>query len=930
MTAKISKFFLLSLIFLLGFSLASLNAQVSGTITGRVTDASNGGFLPGANVMIKGTNFGDASDREGEYMIANIPPGNYTLVVSYIGYETFSTDVNVTAGATTKQDIALKVSYVEMEQVVVEGIRQGQVKALSQQRTAPTIQNVVAQEQIERFPDENTADVLKRIPGLYIQNSLGEGRFALIRGTDPRLNIITVNGEKLATNRTEERYPQLDIIGSSQLASVEVVKALTPDLDGDAIGGSINLVTRSAFDYPGRQIDVTLGSGYAEIDGKIIGQGKVHFSNVFGANRNFGVTFTANWDQKNRGTHNTEPRWDDKEDVNKNEIPFALTEVTLMDYNTTFARYGVGGGLEYRLSNNHQWNVRALFSQFNDETFRGRNRLRVDKGTYLNPEGTLTEKSRIVRDHTYRIEELIQQQYSFGGLHKFGNMALDYTVAYSFADETHKPQYASEWDFDEKVNLSLDLGTPEAPQWTFTNVDDALQYDPGKYTFSQIDYRNTYASNFHTVGALNFKMPYNLAGYPSELKIGGKVTFGEKDRDEDRWQYKWKGSDKIKMSQMVSDEEQKAFFNDNYDRFGPIPDQDKVEEFFEANKDNLLQGTLRYWDSEGQNFLANEDVYAYYAMTTVNVGKLMFLGGFRHEFTKNDYEGTKLLFDDGGNFSSMERVNEKRDYNNLLPMLHMKYRLTPMTNLRLAYTQAIARPNFWDYAPYYFVDPSGEEIAAGNPDLKPTTSQNVDLMFEHFFQGIGIASGGFFFKNLDDIVYVQTSKVVGGVYDDYDIEQAINGGSAKLYGLELNWQQEFSFLPGFLSGFGVYANYTHTWADAELLGREGYLPGQAGDVGNFSLAYEKYKFSARLSATYRDKFIMEVGKDKDRDEWIDEHFQLDFSASYNVLPWMQAYLDVVNITNEPSYEYLGVRGRPLVVEYFSWWMKAGLKFRFGS
>ncbi|MBN2357114.1 TonB-dependent receptor [candidate division KSB1 bacterium] len=924
------KFLLVFFMFVfLALSFSAVADEMAGVVAGRVSDESSGDFLPGANVMLKGTSYGDATDREGEYVIANVPPGTYTLSVTYIGYETVTVEVTVAAGEETKQDVPLKVSYVQMGQVVVEGIRQGQIKALSQQRTANNIQNVVAQEQIERFPDENTADVLKRIPGLYIQNSLGEGRYALIRGTDSRLNIITVNGQKLATNRPEERYPQLDIIGSSQLASVEVTKALTPDMDGDAIGGSINLVTRSAFDYSSRRIDVTLGSGYTDIEGKALTQGKLHYSNVFGSNGKLGVTFTANWDQKNRGTHNTEPRWDDKQDVNKNEIPFALTEVTLMDYNTIFTRMGVGGGLEYRPSPNHQWNIHALFSQFSDETFRGRNRLRVDKGNYLNPEGTLTEKSRIVRDHTYRTEDLIQQQYSFGGLHKFGNKMLDYSIAYSFADETHKPQYACEWEFDEKVNLNLDLSKPEAPQWTFTNIDDALQYDASKYTFAQIDYRNTYAHNEQTIGALNFKMPYNLFGYPSELKLGGKATFSQKDRDEDRWKYKWKG-DKFKMDTMLDDEEEKDFFNGNYDRFGPVPDQEKVEDFFEANKDGLLQGEFNYQDSEGQNFIAKENVFAYYAMTTVNVGNWMFLGGLRHEFTKNDYRGTELYFDDSGDFSSMQRVDSKRDYNNILPMLHARYRFTPMTNVRLAYTHAIARPNYWDYAPYLWVNPDDEEISSGNSDLKPTTSQNADLMLEHYFQGIGIASGGFFFKNLKDIIYVQTSKIEGGVYDDFDLEQAINGGSAKLYGFELNWQQELSFLPGFFSGFGIYANYTHTWADANLLDREGYLPGQAGDVANASLGYEKYNFSARISATYRDKFISEVGKDKERDLWYNEHLQLDFSANYNVFPWMQAYVDVVNITNEPSYEYMGDYSRPRVVEYFSWWMKGGLKFRFGK
>jgi len=926
-----SKLFSMSLIVLFLLSFTALNAQVKGVISGRVTDASSGDYLPGANVTIQGTNFGSSTDRSGVFRINNVPPGTFTLVVSYIGYEDFSTEVNVTAGDVTKQDIALKVSYVQMEQVVVEGLRQGQVKALSQQRTANNIQNVVSQELMERFPDENTADVLKRIPGVYIQNSLGEGRYALIRGTDSRLNTITVNGEKLATNRTEERFPQLDIIGASQLASVEVVKALTPDMDGDAIGGSINLVTRSAFDYTGRKIDFTLGSGYTDIDGKLIGQGKVHYSDIFGANQNIGLTFTANWDRKVRGTHNSEPEWNDQEDINGNEIPYALSDITFMDYNTIFARYGVGTGLEYRPNDNNRFYVNALFSQFNDETLRGRYRLRIDKGDYLNEQGTLTEKSRLLREHTWRLEELIQQQYSAGGFHKFGDKQLDYSIAYSYADETHEPQYASEWDFDEKVDLSLDLSRPEAPLWDILNIEDNLQFDPSLYELSQVDYRNTYASNSHVTGAVNFKMPYELAGYPSEFKLGLKARFEEKDRDDDRWQYKWEGDNNVFMDQFKIADEEKDFFDDQYANFGPVPDQDDFEEWFKANQDGLLEGELRYWDSEGQNFIANEDVYAYYAMTTVNIGDLMVLGGFRHEFTQNDYEGTELYFDDDGDFSSMERVNAKRDYNNFLPMIHFRYRFAPLMNLRFAYTRTLSRPNFWDFAPYFYVDPSGEEIAAGNPDLKPTTAHNIDLMFENYFQDIGIASGGFFYKKLDDIIFVQTSDIEGGVWDGFEKEQAINGGSADLFGFELNWQQELSFLPGPLSGLGIYANYTHTEIKTNIFEEfKDILPGYAPDVGNIALAYEKYGFSARLSASYRDKFITALGQDDDRHEWTDEHMQLDFSASYNITPWVQAYFEAINLTNEPAYEYMGVRERPTVVEYFSWWMKGGLKFRFGE
>ena len=285
-------------------------AQVRGRIVGKVTDASTGEYLPGANVWLEGTTLGAATDREGVYRIYNVPPGTYTLRASYIGYEDFSTTVTVSVSQrVVTRDIALQVSAVEVRAVVVEGLREGQMKALSRQRTAPTIVNVVAREQMERFPDENVAEVLQRIPGLYIDRSLGDGRYVLVRGTEPRLSKVTVDGQPLATNRTEERYTQLDIIGANQMAAVEVFKAITPDMEGDAIGGTINLVTRSAFDYPGRRFRLSLGSGYANIDGKPLYNGKFSYINRFGANQNIGFTFTANFDRNERGADGNESDW---------------------------------------------------------------------------------------------------------------------------------------------------------------------------------------------------------------------------------------------------------------------------------------------------------------------------------------------------------------------------------------------------------------------------------------------------------------------------------------------------------------------------------------------------------------------------------------------------------------------------------------------
>ncbi|MDZ7260925.1 MAG: carboxypeptidase-like regulatory domain-containing protein, partial [candidate division KSB1 bacterium] len=325
-----------------------LPAQTKGRITGRVTDANTGDFLPGANVFLKGTSLGAATDRAGKYRIENVPPGTFTLAVSYIGYEDFSTEITVTAGSTVEQDAALKVSYVEMEAVVVHGLREGQIKALSQQRTAPNIQNVVAEEQMQRFPDLNMAEVLQRIPAVSIVRDQGEGRYVQIRGTEARLSAVSVNGERITAPDAGERYVGMDVISATQAASIEVVKALTPDMDADAIGGSVNIVTRSAYDSDKPFLHVQTGSGYSEQLGKPLWQGVFTYGTRFGPDQKFGLTVTGNYDYSKRSTWDNEPSYDEIETTNAGTIPIALVDLALRDYIVKRERWNVAGKLDFR------------------------------------------------------------------------------------------------------------------------------------------------------------------------------------------------------------------------------------------------------------------------------------------------------------------------------------------------------------------------------------------------------------------------------------------------------------------------------------------------------------------------------------------------------------------------------------------------------
>jgi TonB-dependent receptor len=261
-------------------------------------------------------------------------------------------------------------------------------------------------------------------------------------------------------------------------------------------------------------------------------------------------------------------------------------------------------------------------------------------------------------------------------------------------------------------------------------------------------------------------------------------------------------------------------------------------------------------------------------------------------------------------------------------MVHLRYALSNLTNLRVAATQTMSRPNYWDIAPHVTIDHSRPRIRRGNPDLETTLSWNLDLMGEHYFQGIGIASAGLFYKDMSNIIFEAGFDLEDDdpTYPGYEVETTVNGESAWLWGIELVWQQEFTFLPGFWSGFGIYANYTHTESEADLLDRTGEIPGQAGDVGNLALAYEMGGFSARISYAYQGKYIEEVGGKPDDDEWVRAHGQLDLTAAYRIYSGFSVFLEFVNITNEAKYEYQGIEDRPYQVEYYSWWSRIGFKY----
>lgn len=922
----ITKSFILYLLVL--FFSIQIVGQERAQISGRVTDAATGEQLPGANVFLEGTSIGVATDRNGEYAIEKVPLGTYTLKTRYIGYEEYSDEITLSqANATLNLDIQLSLTAVEFEDVVIQGLRQGQVKALNQQMNAANIKNVLSNEEMEKFPDMNTAEALQRIPGVSITRSQGEGQFIFLRGTEPRLTNVTVNGQKIATPREQDRFLGLDVINSSQLSSIEISKALTPDMDGAAIGGTVDLITRSAFDYEGSKLKINAGGGYQELSGEPLYRGSFDYSTLLGDSKTVGVSFGASWYRNSIASHSNEFDWDDVEDVNGNEIPMALADYRLYNYNTTRDHLGLNAQLEFRPSNDNRYFISGMYNKRTDDLERNMIRYRLDKGDYLN--ATTVSEGRVAHELNARNE--IQDLYGLtaGGENKLGLLSLDYTISYSHGEEEtgDRGQLKSEWQM-KNINYAVDLSDVDFPGINVTNVDQDYILNPQNWNEDGHDYRERSSSNDYILGELNLSYPYYLGSYQAELKAGAKLTIDQKERSSRRYDYNWRGDD-ITMAIGATGETVDDFLLDHY-VFGPMMSSEKTVDFLKNNVDPdngfRVEPINNDTDGLGGEYDASENIYAGYIMTTINFDNLMVLAGVRTEMTQTTYNGLDLLLDDDGQIVTSTKVSNDNDYTNFFPALHLRYKISPYTNVRLAYTQGIARPDYFDLAPYRWIIPDDDEIVSGNPNLEPTESQNLDLMIGHYFQGIGAVNVGLFYKKLDKVIYEVAERIEGGSFDGYDELKKVNGGSADLYGFEVSWMQQLTFLPGFFSGFGIYANYTYTKSDVDLTYSDrDVLPGQAGDVGNVGISYEKNKLTARLSLNYTSEVLVQVESNEEFDRWNDERPQLDFSGSYEFTRGLEFYLDMINITNSSQRVYYHVPDRPRENQYNSWSLRSGIK-----
>lgn len=959
---KIASFlrnFLLILFFING-SLLIHGQSNTVKVTGVIINNENSEPLIGANIWGTGIPNGVATDINGTFKITNAQKGKFTLYSSFIGFKPDTSTFQINRD--TSIVIRLTPSNVQLAEVEIVGIAQGAIKAFLDQKQAENIKNVVSAEQIETFPDLNAAEVLQRLPGITLQRDQGEGRFVQLRGTAPELTTFNVNGEQIPSPEGDVRYVGMDVIPSDQIEFIEVNKVLTPDMDADGIAGSVNIKTKSKFTKE-PQVSASLAGGYSALRGLPNYQGQFSFGQK---HKKLGFHINASYFENNQGSDNIEYKYAKgpffgSQDAGVDNYFVQFREVQLRHYMVSRERIGVSPTLEYQFNDSSKIYLRGMYNSFKDDETRRRKIYDLDDA--LSP--TYFLYGGINHDVKQRTKTQELTSLSLGGEHQFKHFSIDYQVFYALAKEDEPNRVEAVFDSQgQAIAIDFDMTDPNYPVATFPNENNsgnATDYEA--FELDQLLFSESVITDRNLTPRVNIEIPMKLFnatdGY---FKFGGKIRMKEKFRDIRSQEFAayyttsllYPGEGPELTLSTIND----GFSEDNLLNKGygmeAIPSADLIADFYERYPQFFILDRLATsTNSFGEDYQANETIYAAYAMARQDYGKLMVLGGVRFEETHISYEGRKIL-SDGNRFLGMDTLKDKRIHPFLLPQVQLKYALNKNFNIRAAYTESYSRPNFDNVLPYR-KEEDREEVQFGNPDLKYPRSSNFDFLVEQYFKK-GILSGGVFYKNIDNFIFNYRRFAHEGDPANFglvEITTPLNGIRAEVFGAEAQAQFMFNFLKGFWSNFGIYANYTYTesealinkripanYSDAVVIFGEDLslfsdntetetiqLPGQAKHSGNFALIYDAKKLFIRLTLNYQDDFLNELGGDKDLDEYYDRSLRLDLTTNYQFNRKLRFFGNVRNLTNAPLRYYLGSRDYVQLQEYYSWWAQVGMKFK---
>lgn len=943
--------FVLPTLALVSVAATTASAQSSGSVTGRVVNEATGEYLRNAVVTVQGTTISAVAEAGGYYRLNGLPAGPTKLTVSYAGLEPQEISVEVPAGQSVTKDIALTnkgyADVVRLNQFVVSGAREGNAKAIMQQRVAVNTKKVISADAMGNVSEGNVGEFLKLMPGVAMDYVEADTRAMRVRGLNPKYSNVLFDGMQPASagssNVGTGRAFEFEQLSISSIETVELTKAPTPD-QPSSVAGTVNLRSKSAFDRRGRVISIMAGlsanSYYPDLDKSAGWDDEAHYKILPNVNLEFSDVFLggklgviagvsmSNTIAAQKHIWNFGPTWNANGADNDTEVP-VTNRWWFQDGPKPTSRGNYNLRLDYRLSDALTIYGRVDFTTY-DARFYNRTMNLFALATA--PGATFTDQTvtsgRIQTDsNQFMTKEGNTLILTSGGNYVKGNFSADLSLHYSRAKNWYgNLQHGHFTDFASQltnVSWRMTRGDRGASDITFTQLSGADWRNPANYTFvdNSIGWHERNSKDQQWTARLDFKHDLTRYSVPQVVKYGllanlkvldvrryGLLTLSQRGADQ------LPGTaDDLKPSDFL-DSDFRADWDagGNMNSWFAISPWKLYSRFVSKPGDFLVNTAANDLNRLRNNWDFKEQINAAYLVDTFTFGQFSVSPGVRYEETDSSGKGINTVTNlpiKGGN-----------KYDSFLKYLHASYKFTPNLVGRASYHTAITRGDIANLIPGISgVDFTNAVLTATNPDLKEERSQTFNASVEYYFEPVGLVSFSAFHTEIKDRQFTNRSPLPASGYEgdatyaNWTLNAPVNIPYKTSYkGFEIDYQQQLSFLPGVLSGLGVFANHTRVKFDDWA-----FNTGSPEHMENGGVSFTYKRFFGRLNFNHVGKLLQNAQKTYSAatNTWTvpvvppiyqKDRLVTDINLEYKVTDSLTLFLDGRNILNEESvYTYFG-------------------------